>query len=144
MKQITTIIIFLLLTTTATAYKTKYLHPAINQTATDNILNSIPEEEFEGVKVVSFYYCLNQYWDGLYIVGGVIRVDVCNGGVRRILKHNLRHNYCWNTEKYLGHEGCFITYDYYGQYLSNSSLIYFVNVSWSSVVSYVKNFNENL
>ncbi len=107
MKHITTLIIFLLLTTSATAVRTKYMHPTINQTATNNILNSIPEERFEGIKIVKFYYCIDSYWDGLFIVGGIILVDVCNGGVRKILDHELRHNYCWNTERYIGHEGCF-------------------------------------
>ena len=97
------LLLLLLSPAIVSAYAVRYNHPTINQTEINNILNTIPKERLEGIKIVRFYYCLGQYWDGLYIVGGIIYVDTCYGGVYDILEHELQHNYCWLKDKDLSH-----------------------------------------
>jgi len=47
------------------------------------------------------------FYDGMYVVGGKIRLNIHNGFRRGVLLHELKHHYCWKKEKYIGHGMCF-------------------------------------
>lgn len=89
------------------AYQIKFFQPHIpNKEEIIEAVHSIPQNYLEGIYAIEIVD-MPLYYEGLYIVGGKIRLNVKSGFNQQILLHELKHHYCWQKEKYLGHEGCF-------------------------------------
>lgn len=73
------------------AVKVNYYHPTIDQEACQSKIDSIPEEYFEGIKLIRVYYLPGKLANGCYLWGtGVIQLY--NGCKRTTLIHELAHH----------------------------------------------------
>jgi len=100
--------IFLLLASFSCGYQIKFYHPDLNKEDITMFVSNLNQSNLlEGIKVIKVYKCLNTYWDGRYLAGpGIIEIDACHYYEGQ-LYHELKHHFCYRTEKYWGHEGCF-------------------------------------
>lgn len=74
-----------------------------------DLINQMPREYIRGVKLIKFYNDVATYYDGWYLTSGVIGIDsLYPSEWDRIIRHEIVHNYCWRTDRYLGHNDCFI------------------------------------
>lgn len=88
------------------AYRIQFLNPSIPKDEIIKAISSVDSSYLEGIHTIEIVDMPLSY-DGLYVLGGKIRLNVANGFRREVLLHELKHHYCWKKEKYLGHEGCF-------------------------------------
>ena len=88
------------------AYKVQFLQPHISKDEIIKVISSIDSTYLEGIHTIEIVDIPLNY-EGAYILGGKIRLNVRDGFRKEVLFHELKHHYCWRKEKYLGHEGCF-------------------------------------
>ena len=86
-----------------TEYRVRYLHPFINCTEMDSYFAGL---NLTGIRLVRVYHCTSNVHLGRYFISGVINIDDCYG-YDWVMQHELRHHYCWQSERYMGHDGCF-------------------------------------
>lgn len=88
------------------AYRIQFLQPHPLKNEIIEAIQSIDQSYLEGIHTIEIVDMFLDY-DGLYILGGKIRLNVINEFKEEVLLHELKHHYCWKKERYLGHEGCF-------------------------------------
>lgn len=88
------------------AYRLQFLQPQIPKDEIIKAISSIDQIYLEGIHTIEIVDIPLSY-EGAYILGGKIRLNVRNGFKKSVLLHELKHHYCWRKEKYIGHEGCF-------------------------------------
>lgn len=115
-KLVMFLIIGILLLSVSYAYserKYQVFNFGTNKTMSNNIINSIDPTYFKDIKRISFIKSSNGWYrQGFYVPPGLIDVYVIPNTseeyTRSKLLHELKHHYCWKTEKSLSHTGCFL------------------------------------
>lgn len=88
------------------AYRIQFMQPHIPKDEIIEAIKSVDQSYLEGIHTIEIVDMFLDY-DGLYILGGRIRLNVKGGFRKEVLLHELKHHFCWKKENYLGHEGCF-------------------------------------
>ena len=114
MKILFCFLIFLILSATlATAYRVQFHSNVQNR---EYLTSALENYNLSRISAVQFVNQKNS-WAALFIVGGskghvllinTFFVDYSDLQLDFLIGHELKHLRCWESEKYLGHKGCFL------------------------------------